>query len=103
VICISRKDETENKIEVLTPEVKLSVNKTVEIRFRSTMIMENVVVRVDGKTYQCLHENGIYFYEQHIENAKEIYLARVISNGAIVGEFEYVVSHPMGQHKKFDI
>jgi len=103
VICISRKIEIENKIEVLTPEIKLPVNKTVEIRFRSTMIMENVVVRVDGKTYQCLHENGIYFYEQHIENAKEIYLARVISNGAIVGEFEYVVSHPMGQHKKFDI
>lgn len=112
VICISRKDDkptstlskkVKAKLILLTPEIKLSISKEVQIQFTCSTKLHNTEAHVDNKTLLCVFENGIYSFSHRIDSPKSEYTAKIISDGSIVGELKYKVIRPMEQRKNFDI
>jgi hypothetical protein len=108
VICVTRKDRARQaaakpKISVLTPAVKLPVNREVTIRFTCNPPAETIFARIEGKDVPIKFENGEYFFVYQVKDGKKNYTARLIQHGLIIAEIEFTIIRPMEASGKFDI
>lgn len=99
------KEQIKEKFEivVLTQKNQLPFNKKITIKFKTNSSYGHLRVSVDNEKYDCIYADDIYSFEQTVITNKSSFVAKVICDNSIIGEFAYSVEHPMQQNKRFDI
>ncbi len=109
VITVSRKssktEAVSGKISVtlLTPTIKLPIDRNVKVMFRLEGSGQSVQVSVDNQYISCECQEGVYFFVQNIGGNKSLYTARVLVDGRIAGDIQYRIIRPMEEKRGFDI
>ncbi len=106
IICVEKKSGTDKNIldekliiKIITPEVKLSVNKKIKIGFELNKKIEEVIAIVNNKRYKCEFIDNAYWFEPDVGRS-ENYTAK-ISCKETIGEIQYRVVK--GISSDFDI
>ena len=86
-------------VSLITPEVKLSLDKKVRVGFALSKSLEDVVAVVNNKRYKCEIIDNAYWFEPDV-GKDETYAAK-ISCKEIIGEVQYRVIK--GISSNFDI
>ncbi|SDE85749.1 BREX-4 system phosphatase PglZ [Sporomusa acidovorans] len=105
VICVSKKRGKKQAIvlTVLTPTIRLPVDRKILVRFKSNQKLKNAMIVVDNEHISCSFADGNYTFEQIIVDSKTEYVAKVVSNNRIIGKVHYQVTRGMQKSAKFDI
>lgn len=105
VICVSKKGVKKQSIEltIVTPTIKLSIDKKVFVCFKSNQNLKNAVAVVNNERICCSFADGVYSFEQFIADSKTEYTVKILSDNRIVGEVHYTVTRGMQKNTKFDI
>ncbi|MBK5260961.1 MAG: BREX-4 system phosphatase PglZ [Peptostreptococcaceae bacterium] len=90
-------------ITVISQLIKIPISRDIEVQFSVDMSLNKIGVIVDNQKFDCEYNNGIYSFIQHLESKKTDYVAKVVSDGHIIGVFKYRVVRPMEKRQEFDI
>jgi len=83
-------DEVKICIDLLTPVPRMSMNKTVTVRFKLSQEIDNVIAVVNNERYTCKLNGGEYSFNHSVDMQSE-YTAKIVS-GKILGEITYKVN-----------
>lgn len=86
-------------VDLLTPTVKMSLDKMVEIHFRLNRSLKDVFALVDGKKIKCICENGVYKFK-HTVSQKAEYKTKLMSD-VFIGEISYKVKKGISSNIDF--
>ena len=98
VILINRHKESKKVIEeaatkinltLLTTEPRMTLNQTVQVKFKLDVLLENVIAVVNNERYSCILSDGIYTFEHPVD--KQIEYTAIINCGKIRKEIKYKV------------
>lgn len=92
-------EKDHNTIELLTPIVKMSLDKSVEIQFKLNKRLDNVIAIIDGQKVNCVFKDGIYIFK-HAVSQKTEYKAKIISD-VYIGEITYKVKKGISSNIDF--
>jgi hypothetical protein len=110
VIIIAKKSSSisqpmkNDNIILLTTEVRISPQKTVEICFQLKGPQKRLKINVNNQYIDCTYNDEVYSFIQKVDNIEhDIYIAKIIEQGKIIGTIEYTVIRPMERNEGFDI
>lgn len=97
VICIYKNTNTSESVHkrkqiiitLLTPSVKVSLDKTVTVKFKLDDNLDSVVAVVNNERIKCEHEGDVYYFNHKVGQANK-YTAKIVSDG-LIGEIKYSV------------
>jgi hypothetical protein len=95
--------EEEYAIILLTKDIKLPIDKCIEVKFKLEGNKKDLTVNVDSQYIKCQYEDNEYKYEQKINDKQNMFSAKIIENGLLIGTIEYNIIRPMENNKGFDI
>lgn len=109
IITVQRNSEREvlkkskHMVELLADNVRLGLDRKVRVRFSVSGTPSDVIASLRGERYVCSFEDGHYYFDQSVDGKESTFTARVLIQGAIVGEITYNVVRAMRTKKEFDI
>lgn len=105
VISVSNKRTANQPIvlTILTPTLKLTIDKNILVRFKANQKLKDVFSVVDNQRISCSFADNVYAFEQIVLDNRTEYTAKIVSDNRIVGEVHYKVTRGMQKSAKFDI